>query len=410
MKKSQGKFVVQNSKGEVLRVFKNLPAKTYFGKNLQTGRLEFASQKSKVSGEGYVSLGDIEKSSATKGVVQLTSDLSLTYLPDIRKTDRNVIVPEDQQEEQFNKILTYSGLAHISIIILVMIAGFLIEPLFTPEETVVKVVKQSKSFVRPQFDKKTVRVSKTKINRKVKPTKKVTSRKVKARKYSKKTRKTNSKVKRGQARTKVNVAQTGALGVLGGLKNGSRKSSGLNLNSLSNSRGSGLSGKGGKGGNRRALPGKGLVATGVGSGGKAKGAGGYGTRGKGGGRAGYGKMSLAGASGAFFQPLQNEALIQGGLDKDQIDAVIRKNMGQIVYCYEKGLQVDPSAAGRVNVRFVIGGSGRVAAAKVASSSVGSATVDRCIINKLTKWKFPKPHGRVNVKVSYPFQLRRVGQG
>ena len=108
----------------------------------------------------------------------------------------------------------------------------------------------------------------------------------------------------------------------------------------------------------------------MGTGGRAKGAGGYETRGKGGGKPGYGKMSLAGSSGAYFQPLAEEALIQGGLDRDQINAVINRHRGQIIYCYEKGLQVKPKLAGRVNVKFVIARNGRVSTAKVASQVSG----------------------------------------
>jgi TonB family protein len=236
------------------------------------------------------------------------------------------------------------------------------------------------------------------------------NRKVQPKKFAKKSRASRSKVRRGQARTKINVAKTGALGVLGGMKSGSKNSAGLNLNSVSNSRGSGVSGRGGRGGHSRALPGKGLIAAGVGAGGKARGSGGYGTSGKGGGRPGYGKMSMRGASGAYFQPLEEEALIQGGLDREQIAAVINRNMGQIIYCYEKGLQTKPSLSGRVNVRWVIGANGRVQGAKIASSSLKSARVESCLVQKLRGWKFPKPHGNVSVSVLYPFNLKRLGSG
>ena len=100
--------------------------------------------------------------------------------------------------------------------------------------------------------------------------------------------------------------------------------------------------------------------------------------------------------------------VQGGLTMEQIEAIIMRNMGQITYCYEQGLQTKPSLSGRVRVRFMIGQQGRVTTAGVAGSSVNSAKVENCIVNKLQAWNFPRPVGGVSVKVVYPFTLRRVG--
>ncbi len=408
-------YVIQTKAGQVVRVIRwnSSSPKAYVVRRLDTRRVELHGQLVDLDQQGvdYETLHEMTATSLDKNGVDISEYMHLKKVDVISHLDRNVKIPVEREDEKFQQILTWTGLGHLGALALIFLLGWVIHPLIQPEEIVVKVVKQ-KDFVRPTFNKRTIRVSEKKIDRRKKVAKrKVVSRKVKSKKkYATKKRATRSKVKRGQARTQVNLAKTGALGVLGGLKNGSKKSSGLNVNALNNSRGSGISGKGGAGGHSRAFPGKGLIASGIGNGGKAKGSGGYGTRGQGGGRPGYGKMSLAGSSGAYFVPLHEEALIQGGLDREQINAVIQKNMGQIVYCYEKGLQVDPRASGLVNVRFIIGGNGRVATAKVASSSVGSKRIDSCIVNKLSGWRFPQPHGKVNVKVSYPFELRRLGQG
>ena len=60
------------------------------------------------------------------------------------------------------------------------------------------------------------------------------------------------------------------------------------------------------------------------------------------------------------------------------------------------------------MNWVIGPGGGVATAKVQQSSLKSASVEGCILGKLRNWRFPKPIGGVNVKVNYPFLLRRVG--
>jgi hypothetical protein len=158
------------------------------------------------------------------------------------------------------------------------------------------------------------------------------------------------------------------------------------------------------------LYGKGLVAAPIGAGSNMEGGGGYGTKGKGGGQAGYGKLSLIGSAGTSAIPLGKEALVEGGLDRDLIAEVINRNMGQIRFCYEQALQGDPGLAGRVAVGFTIGGNGQVKIAGVESTTLNSKLVEDCILLRLKSWKFPMPSGGVDVKVSYPFVLRRAGQG
>ena len=58
-------------------------------------------------------------------------------------------------------------------------------------------------------------------------------------------------------------------------------------------------------------------------------------------------------------PLTQEATVESGLDRDQIAAVVQKNMGQIIYCYEMGLQGKPDLKGRLTAQWVINGRGLV---------------------------------------------------
>lgn len=220
----------------------------------------------------------------------------------------------------------------------------------------------------------------------------------------------DQQVKQAQKPVKTGaVKRMGALGVLGSLKN-SKQQGGINLGAAQTTAGPGLGGNAGSGGVQTNIYSKGLVAAPLGAGGNIKGAGGYGTKGKGGGQAGYGTTSLLGATGGTSMPLTSEATIDGGLDRDAIAAVINRNLGQIRFCYEQGLQGTPSLAGRVAVDFTIGGTGLVKAASVANSSLGSKVVEDCIVLRLKSWKFPLPQNGVDVKVSYPFVLRRAGQG
>ncbi len=228
-----------------------------------------------------------------------------------------------------------------------------------------------------------------------------------------------------QIRQSISVAQTptqpvktaqpaawkrsGALAALGQLNKGTQKG-GLDLGAVKASAGIGLGGSQGSGGVQTSLYGKGMVAAPLGEGQNIKGGGGYGTEGKGGGKAGYGTLSLVGATGASLIPVPEEATVDGGLDSSLIADVVRRNLGQITFCYEQGLQMNNSLAGRVAVQWVIDGSGGVQSAKVKSTSLNDQNVEDCILRRLRTWKFPIPAGNQAVPVSYPFLLKRTGHG
>lgn len=204
-----------------------------------------------------------------------------------------------------------------------------------------------------------------------------------------------------------NVRRMGALGVLGSLKGGKQKG-GLNLGAVQTSAGPGLGGNAGSGGVQTSLYAKGIISAPVGAGGNIQGAGGYGTKGKGGGQAGYGSLSLIGSAGTSSIPLGQEAIIEGGLDRDLIAQVVQRNMGQIRFCYEQGLQLEPGLAGRVVADWTINAQGVVTSPGIGGTTLNSKAVEDCILLRLRSWKFPLPQGGVSVKVSYPFVLKRVG--
>lgn len=200
---------------------------------------------------------------------------------------------------------------------------------------------------------------------------------------------------------------SGVLGVLGSLSQ-SKQRGGLNLDQAASSPGIGRGGREGSGGVQTSLYAKGLFAAPLGTGGKVNGGGGYGTKGKGGGQAGYGKIQLVGQGGnSYFQPVESEAFVEGGLDRNEISAVIQRHLSEVRFCYEQGLQNKPKLSGRVAIRFLIGAKGAVTLAQVDQSSLGHAPVEGCIRDRLKTWNFPRPEGGVTVKVTYPFILRRV---
>ncbi|MFO0601960.1 MAG: AgmX/PglI C-terminal domain-containing protein [Polyangiales bacterium] len=97
--------------------------------------------------------------------------------------------------------------------------------------------------------------------------------------------------------------------------------------------------------------------------------------------------------------------VDGQIPQEAIRRVVVRNIGQVNRCYEQGLNLSPTAAGRVTVRFVIAGGGAVLAAGVAQNELGVASVGDCIANAVRRWQFPVPEASGPVTVSYPFMLQ-----
>ena len=148
----------------------------------------------------------------------------------------------------------------------------------------------------------------------------------------------------------------------------------------------------------------GARGSGLGGGGSADGIGGLGTKGRGSGASGYG--SGGGNFGAKGEGgigrIGGDPIILGALDKSLIDAVIKRNMNQIRYCYQRELTKQPDLAGKITVKFVISKTGSVSKAETKTSTMGNPTVESCIADRFLHFQFPEPKGGGIVIVSYPF--------
>lgn len=341
-----------------------------------------AYERDLLEAQDWEILKEITCSDVVKSAVTLTPHLSLTSCADNEDVAVNVeIQDEDEKAWRFTTVATL-------IIGFILMLGMLNLPAPPPvaieeelKQQVVKIVKMQKpepiKLVQKNFN----------TNTQVTPTKNV------------------PKVKTTQT-----IKRMGALAALGNATN-SNQQGGLDLGAVKTSAGPGLGGgTEGSGGVQTSLYGKGIVSAPVGVGGNLKGAGGYGTKGKGGGQAGYGTLSLVGSSGASVIPVGQEVIAGGGLDQSLIWDVIRKNQGQIRFCYEQGLQSDPNLKGRITTDFSIGANGQVTTFKIANSTINSKIVEDCVALRVKTWKFPLPEGGKTVSVKVPFNLNRQGRG
>lgn len=94
-----------------------------------------------------------------------------------------------------------------------------------------------------------------------------------------------------------------------------------------------------------------------------------------------------------------------GLDKESISRVVKRHMSEVKFCYESALASNASLAGKIAVTWTIDATGAVASADVAESSLNSEAVERCVLDRIRRWRFPEPRGGGVVVVTYPWVLR-----
>lgn len=141
--------------------------------------------------------------------------------------------------------------------------------------------------------------------------------------------------------------------------------------------------------------GLGLRGTGGGGGGVGEGTIGLGRFGSGGG-------SGSGSGAVVPRVRPGVAGVTGSLSPEIIQRVVRRHINEVRYCYERALTEAPALAGRIEAIWTIAADGSVPVATIASDTVGSDAVSRCLVSVIHRWTFPAPEGGGIVRVTYPF--------
>ena len=97
---------------------------------------------------------------------------------------------------------------------------------------------------------------------------------------------------------------------------------------------------------------------------------------------------------------EEDVRVSGRLPVEVIQRVVRQHHRQFRRCYEDGLVRDPDLRGRVVVRLVIGGDGRVSTALNGGSNLPDEAVVDCVVRASRAITFPPPEGGI-VTVVYP---------
>ncbi|MEE2756138.1 MAG: AgmX/PglI C-terminal domain-containing protein [Myxococcota bacterium] len=157
--------------------------------------------------------------------------------------------------------------------------------------------------------------------------------------------------------------------------------------------------------------GLGLAGVGEGGGGlgTSVGIGSVGTlgRGSGGKGTGYGRGKARTVKRTSKMPtiVLRRPKVSGGLDMETVRRIIRRSRNRFKYCYEQELQRNPDLAGKVKVKFVISGQGKVLVSQVIENTMKNQKVGRCIKRMTNRLQFPAARGGGTTTVRYPFMFK-----
>lgn len=132
------------------------------------------------------------------------------------------------------------------------------------------------------------------------------------------------------------------------------------------------------------------------------------TKGRGGGSKGYGAGGSLGQRGRVQLELgTSDWEVEGGVDKDAILRVIRRNKHQLEMCYEFALQKKPDLEGKVLVQWNIVNE-RVRGVKVRRNTTNDSALARCLMSRLQNFRFTGTglkKGQIG-EVSIPFVVTK----
>jgi len=97
----------------------------------------------------------------------------------------------------------------------------------------------------------------------------------------------------------------------------------------------------------------------------------------------------------------------GGLDRDQVATAMQRGTGPMIKCYETQLTKNPKLEGRVDVSLEVNAEGLVDKCEVSKSTLKNKAAEDCVVTECKKLVFPKPAGGKAVRVTYPYEFKRL---
>ncbi|NUO53763.1 MAG: AgmX/PglI C-terminal domain-containing protein [Polyangiaceae bacterium] len=96
-----------------------------------------------------------------------------------------------------------------------------------------------------------------------------------------------------------------------------------------------------------------------------------------------------------------------GKSNSSLDSALRAAAGSARGCYNRALQKNAGAAGKLTVNVQVGPSGAVCGASISNDTVGSGEVSTCVLQRFQGKSFPKPDsGCVSVAIPMSFEVKQ----
>ncbi len=119
----------------------------------------------------------------------------------------------------------------------------------------------------------------------------------------------------------------------------------------------------------------------------------------------FAALLLAASMDAATEKSNTAALLEGPLNKDSIEAVVKAHLPELQRCYEIALETQKNSEGTVVLTWLITKEGIVDDLKIKSSTAKSPRVGACFRDSVRVWFFPRPADGRAQPVEYPFRLK-----
>jgi hypothetical protein len=94
------------------------------------------------------------------------------------------------------------------------------------------------------------------------------------------------------------------------------------------------------------------------------------------------------------------SVVNGSLQPELVERMVRQNFGRIRRCYAEGLARNPKLQGALEVRFVVGRDGAVTNAGNGGTTLSDAAVVSCVLSTFRDLTFRSPDGGI-ASIKYP---------
>ena len=103
--------------------------------------------------------------------------------------------------------------------------------------------------------------------------------------------------------------------------------------------------------------------------------------------------------------------VRGSLDREIVRRIIvRWHLDDVKSCYVKVLTKMPELKGRIAVQFTVSVTGAVSSSELVSSTLGNARVEKCVVNVVRGWEFPRTMGGGTTLVTVAFDFSPTRRG